>query len=152
DVGELTAAGMRFEVIDTQKEDGFTLHVGHLRSGKLQLDARVTARVDANRPAGIRRAHSATHLLHFALQKHLGTHALQQGSKVDNDWLRFDFANPSAVGRELLEQIESEVNDRVTLAEPVGWRTLPIADARKAGAMMLFGEKYPDVVRMVSMG
>ncbi len=152
DVGELVAPGVRFEVIDTQKEDGFTLHVGHLRSGKLQLETKVTARVDTNRRAGIRRAHSATHLLHFALQKHLGSHALQQGSKVDNDWLRFDFANPSAVGREVLDRIESEVNDRVTLAEPVGWKQLPIAEARKAGAMMLFGEKYPDVVRMVSMG
>jgi alanyl-tRNA synthetase len=152
DSGTLAGKNFEFEVIDTQKEDGFTLHVGHLRSGRLELGETAKATVDDRRRAGIRRAHSATHLLHYALQKHLGSHALQQGSKVDNDWLRFDFANPAAVGPELVERIESEVNDKVVSAEPVGWRTLPIADARKAGAMMLFGEKYPDVVRMVSMG
>jgi alanyl-tRNA synthetase len=152
DMGELFAPGVKFEVIDTRKEDGFMLHVGHLRSGRLQLGARLTARVDALRRAGIRRAHSATHILHYALQKYVGSHALQQGSKVDNDVLRFDFANPVSVTPEQLEQIETEVNQRVTAAEPVGWTNLPIAEARKAGAMMLFGEKYPDIVRMVSIG
>ncbi len=152
DKGELIGHGFRFEVLDTQKEDGFTLHVGHLRKGHLQLGATVTARVDVARRRGIRRAHSATHVLHYALQKYLGGHAQQQGSKVDNDWLRFDFANPSSVAPEALVQIETEVNERITTAEPVHWTNLPIADARKAGAMMLFGEKYPDVVRMVSMG
>ena len=152
DKGELVGPGFRFEVLDTQKEDGFTLHVGHLHKGHLQLGATVTARVNAARRNAIRRAHSATHILHYALQKYLGGHAQQQGSKVDNDWLRFDFANPSSVAPDALAQIENEVNERVTLAEPVGWTNLPIAEARKAGAMMLFGEKYPDVVRMVSMG
>ena len=90
--------------------------------------------------------------MHYALQKFLGKHAQQQGSKVDDDWLRFDFANPSAVDRETLAKIEDEVNSRVLAAEPVGWKRLPIAEARQAGAMMLFGEKYPDIVRMVSMG
>ena len=102
DTGELVGPGVRFEVIDTQKEDGFILHVGHLRRGHLQLGATVTARVDAARRTGIRRAHSATHILHYALQKHLGGHAQQQGSKVDDDWLRFDFANPSSVAAETL--------------------------------------------------
>jgi alanyl-tRNA synthetase len=112
----------------------------------------VTARVDAERRQGIRRAHSATHILHFALQKHLGKHAQQQGSKVDRDWLRFDFANPHSVSREELAKIEDEVNAQVIASAQVSWTTLPIAEARKAGAMMLFGEKYPDTVRMVSMG
>ncbi|HEY2146792.1 MAG TPA: alanine--tRNA ligase, partial [Pirellulales bacterium] len=152
DTGELTGPGFRFEVLDTQKEDGFILHVGHLRKGHLQLGATVTAHVDTARRTGIRRAHSATHILHYALQKYLGGHAQQQGSKVDNDWLRFDFANPSSIDPETLAKIENEVNERVTLAEPVGWKHLPIAEARKTGAMMLFGEKYPDIVRMVSMG
>jgi alanyl-tRNA synthetase len=152
DTGELVAPGVRFEVLDTQKEDGFTLHIGHLRHGHLQLGATVTARVDAARRTGIRRAHSATHILHYALQEYLGGHAQQQGSKVDNDWLRFDFANPSSVAPETLAQIEAEVNERVTTAEPVQWTNMPIAQARKSGAMMLFGEKYPDIVRMVSMG
>ena len=112
----------------------------------------VTARVDTERRQGIRRAHSATHILHYALQKHLGKHAQQQGSKVDEDWLRFDFSNPSSVGAEKIAQIEEEVNAKVASGAKVSWRTMPIAQAREAGAMMLFGEKYPDIVRMVSMG
>ena len=90
--------------------------------------------------------------MHYALQKHLGKHAQQQGSKVDDDWLRFDFANPSSLGPEKVAQIESEVNAQVAAGAKVAWRTMPIAQAREAGAMMLFGEKYPDIVRMVSMG
>jgi alanyl-tRNA synthetase len=152
DTGELVGPDFHFEVIDTHKEKGFTLHLGHLRQGILKVNATVTARVDAARRAGIRRAHSATHLLHHALQKYLGSHAQQQGSKVDNDWLRFDFANPSAVDRETLEKIENEVNDLVTQASAVRWDYMPIAEARKTGAMMLFGEKYPEIVRVVSMG
>ncbi|HJT34623.1 MAG TPA: alanine--tRNA ligase [Pirellulales bacterium] len=152
DTGEIVGEGMRFEVIDTQKESNFILHRGHLRQGIIRQGATVTARVDVGRRQAIRRAHSATHILHFALQKHLGKHAQQQGSKVDADWLRFDFANPHSVSREELAKIEDEVNARIIAAEPVRWTTLPIAEARKAGAMMLFGEKYPDLVRMVSMG
>ncbi|HEY2882149.1 MAG TPA: alanine--tRNA ligase [Pirellulales bacterium] len=152
DSGEITAPGMRFEVTDTQREKGFMLHRGHLRQGVLKLGMPVTATVNSQRRAGIERAHSATHVLHYALQKYLGKHAQQQGSKVDDDWLRFDFANPSAVDRETLSKIEDEVNQQVLAAKPVGWKLLPIAEARSSGAMMLFGEKYPDIVRMVSMG
>ena len=97
DTGEIVGPGFLFEVIDTQVDGGFTLHRGHLREGRIELGATATARVDAERRQGIRRAHSATHFLHYALQKLLGKHALQQGSKVDDDLLRFDFANPSAV-------------------------------------------------------
>jgi alanyl-tRNA synthetase len=152
DTGEIVADGMLYEVTDTQREKGFILHRGHLRRGALKLGMNVTARVNSGRRSGIRRAHSATHVLHYALQRFLGKHAQQQGSKVDDDWLRFDFANPSAVDRETLSKIETEVNQRVLAAESVNWKQLPIAEARKAGAMMLFGEKYPDIVRMVSMG
>jgi alanyl-tRNA synthetase len=77
---------------------------------------------------------------------------MQQGSKVDNDLLRFDFANPSAVGPEELQRIEIEVNDKIMAALPIRWENMPIAQARKTGAMMLFGEKYPDVVRVVYAG
>jgi alanyl-tRNA synthetase len=152
DTGTIVAAGLQFDVVNTQREKGFMLHRGHLRQGTLKLGTPVTARVDTARRGGIRRAHSATHILHYALQKYLGKHAQQQGSKVDDDWLRFDFANPSSIDRETLAKIEDEVNERVLAAESVGWTQLPIAEARKAGAMMLFGEKYPDIVRMVSMG
>jgi alanyl-tRNA synthetase len=152
DTGNLVADGVRFEVTSTLREGGFILHVGHLRSGILKQGATVTARVDAERRAGIVRAHSATHMLHYALRTHLGQHAQQQGSKVDRDWLRFDFTNPKPLSRDELRTIESEVNARVISASPVEWTSMPIADARKLGAMMLFGEKYPDVVRVVSMG
>ena len=152
DTGELEGPGFRFEVIDTQVDGAFTLHRGHLREGRLELGATTTARVSAERRGGIRRAHSATHLLHYALQKHLGKHALQQGSKVDDDWLRFDFANPAAVSAEELVLVEDEVNAKILAGAPVTSTNLPLAEARKAGAMMLFGEKYPDVVRLVAMG
>jgi alanyl-tRNA synthetase len=151
DTGELTWLGGRFEVTDTQREGGFVLHVGHLREGSLTLGASVTARVDPRRRSALRRAHSATHLLHAALQHHLGSHAVQQGSKVDADMLRFDFSHPSSIDEDTLAAIEGMVNDRVLEAVPVSATLLPLADARHAGAMMLFGEKYPDVVRMVTM-
>jgi alanyl-tRNA synthetase len=152
DVGDIFGDHFRFEVIDSQVEGSFILHIGHLREGKVELGATVTARVDAARKQGIRRAHSATHLLHYALRKLLGEHAMQQGSKVDNDLLRFDFANPSAVSPEELQRIEIEVNEKIMAGVPIGWENMPIAQARKSGAMMLFGEKYPDVVRVVSAG
>jgi len=152
DVGTLSASGMEFTVIDSHKDGGFIMHLGHLKRGTLKLNQEVTALVDESRRAGIKRAHSATHILHYALQKYVGGHAKQQGSKVDNDLLRFDFANSEPVGKDVLAQIEAEVNDRVTTAAPVDWTYLPIAEARKTGAMMLFGEKYPDIVRMVSIG
>ena len=152
DTGEIVGPGFLFEVIDTRVDGAFTLHSGHLREGRIELGAAVTARVDADRRQGVRRAHTATHLLHHALQKHLGKHAMQQGSKVDDDVLRFDFANPAAVGPDELARIEDEVNARILAGEPIGCTNLPMADARKAGVTMLFGEKYPDVVRMVSVG
>jgi alanyl-tRNA synthetase len=152
DTGEITGEGFAFEVVDTQKDGDLVVHFGHLLQGELRAGVPVTATVDTERRDAIRRAHSATHILHHALQKNLGSHAQQQGSKVDADWLRFDFTNLSPVTGEQLAAIECDVVDRVAASEPVGWKTLPLAEARAAGAMMLFGEKYPDPVRMVSMG
>jgi alanyl-tRNA synthetase len=152
DTGKLVGDGFEFAVTDTQKDGGLIVHKGHLLRGAMREGAKVRAMVDSARRAGIRRAHSATHILHYALQKNLGSHAQQQGSKVDDDWLRFDFTNLSSVDPEQLTKIRADVESRITAAEPVRWEILPLADARKAGAMMLFGEKYPDPVRMVSMG
>jgi alanyl-tRNA synthetase len=152
DRGELAGGGARLEVVDTRVDSGFILHVGHLREGQVVLGAALKARVDAGRRQAIRRAHSATHLLHYALQKRLGQHAQQQGSKVDADWLRFDFSHPKAVTAEDLARIEDEVNRKVLDAEPIRWANMPLAQARTLGATMLFGEKYPDVVRVVSVG
>lgn len=152
DTGEIVGSGFRFIVTDTQKDSDLILHIGHLVEGTLKEGAKVTAKVDSARRLGIRRAHSATHLLHYALQKNLGKHAQQQGSKVDEDWLRFDFSNTSPVASDQLALVESDVQARVSDSAAIAWKTVPLADARKAGAMMLFGEKYPDPVRMVSMG
>ncbi len=152
DSGEIVGSDFRFLVRDTQKNGSLLLHHGHLVQGELRTGATVTARVDESRRQGIRRAHSATHILHHALQKNLGSHAQQQGSKVDQDWLRFDFTNMAPVTTEQLAAIERDVNTRIASAEPIEWRVVPLAEARQAGAMMLFGEKYPDPVRMVTMG
>jgi alanyl-tRNA synthetase len=152
DTGELLGDAFRFEVLDTRMDGALVLHVGHLRSGRIELSARVRASVNARRRQAICRAHSATHLLHYALRTVLGEHALQHGSKVDEDWLRFDFANPAAVSPDDLARIENEVNERIWEGHAIGCREVPLAVARQAGAMMLFGEKYTDLVRMVSMG
>ncbi|TWT87462.1 Alanine--tRNA ligase [Pseudobythopirellula maris] len=152
DHGVLVGPGFEFRVDDTQKDGGLFVHHGVLVSGKLMVGDKVNAKVDAARRDAIRRAHSATHLLHWALQKTLGSHAQQQGSKVDADWLRFDFTNLSPVDEEQLETIVADVASKVAAADTVKSETLPLADARQQGAMMLFGEKYPDPVRMVSIG
>ena len=152
DTGEISGESFRFEVSDTQIDGDLVLHQGHLRDGVLALNSKVKASVDVSRRQAIRRAHSATHLLHFALRRHLGQHAEQQGSKVDGDWLRFDFTNPKAVPSESLAAIEAEVNACVTQGDSVNCQDMTLPEAREAGAVMLFGEKYPDVVRVVSMG
>jgi len=152
DSGEIVGPSFRFRVTDTQKDGSLLLHVGQLVEGELRTGQKVTARVETPRRQGIGRAHSATHILHYALQKNLGSHARQQGSKVDDDWLRFDFTNMAPVPAEQLAAIEHDANERIAAAELVSARLVPLAEARAAGAMMLFGEKYPDPVRMVSIG
>ncbi|MEC8781178.1 MAG: DHHA1 domain-containing protein, partial [Planctomycetota bacterium] len=152
DAGKLFADGMVFSVVDTQKDGDLLLHYGVLKQGTLRVGEQVRAEVAGNRRQGICRAHSATHILHHALQTNLGEHAQQRGSKVEEDQLRFDFKNRSNVEFETLEKIESDVIQRIAESAPIQWDYLAIDEARSRGAMMLFGEKYPDVVRMVSMG
>ncbi len=152
DRGEIVGEGFTFHVTDTQKDGDLIVHHGHLVKGTMKAGAKVIARVDSERRQGIRRAHSATHILHYALQKSLGKDAHQMGSKVEEDWLRFDFGNPSPIEAEKLAAIERDVAERVAAAEPISWKFVPLTEARTAGAMMLFGEKYPDPARMVSMG
>jgi alanyl-tRNA synthetase len=152
DAGVIVGDGFEFRVTDTQKEGDLFVHFGHLTRGTMKAGAKVTARVDPQRREGIRRAHSATHVLHYALQKNLGKDAHQMGSKVEDDWLRFDFGSSSAVDAEKLAAIERDVAERIAAAEPIRWKFVPLAEARAAGAMMLFGEKYPDPARMVTMG
>ncbi len=152
DSGQIVSEQFEFDVTETLKDGEFTLHKGHLRRGVISLQQKVAARVDGARRQGIRRAHSATHLLQWALRSVLGQHAEQQGSKVDDDLLRFDFTNPKAVNRESLIKVERLVNEAVLAAGSVTCEAMSLTEARDAGATMLFGEKYPDVVRVVSMG
>jgi alanyl-tRNA synthetase len=151
DTGWIEGPNGKFEVINTQREGDFFLHCGVLREGSVELGQEVHAHVDEGRRKAIRRAHTATHLVHAALQHFLGSHAVQQGSKVDADLLRFDFSHASPVGQETLRDIEAMVNEGTLKAALVSANLLPLEEARHAGAMMLFGEKYPDVVRMVSI-
>jgi alanyl-tRNA synthetase len=152
DTGRIEADGLVFRVQDTQRDGHLILHYGHLTSGSMRAGQQVAAIVDGTRRHGIRRAHSATHILHHALQKNVGSHAQQQGSKVEDDSLRFDFTNLSAVATDQLRAIEADTVKLISAAEPIKAQVLPLAEARQQGAMMLFGEKYPDPVRMVSMG
>ena len=152
DTGVLEAPSCEFKVIDTQRYGGFIVHKGHLRRGRLAVGTILNARVNAEKRAGIRRAHSATHLLHHALQKTLGSHAMQRGSKVDEDFLRFDFTQPRPISREQLAEIENRINARVAEGATVCSEIMDLEKARESGATALFGEKYPDRVRVVSMG
>jgi len=152
DTGRISNQDGVFIVTDTQKDAGLLLHFGYLESGVLSAGDQVEMICDDEVRSGIRRAHSATHLLHYCLQTNLGTHAQQQGSKVEADWLRFDFTNMESVSDDLLVKIESDVNALVEASDSIQCEVLPLAEARKQGAMMLFGEKYPDPVRMVTMG
>lgn len=110
DSGDIHNAEFRFRVTDTQKDGDLLLHHGHLVSGKMKSGAKAKARVDFTRREGIRRAHSATHILQYALQKNLGHEVHQMGSKVDDDWLRFDFGFPGAVDAE--KQAAVQANGR----------------------------------------
>ena len=152
DTGIIQNDRFTFRVTDTKKDNNFVIHIGQVAEGKVTVQDKVQATVDVSRRDAIRRAHSATHLLHHALRNILGKHAHQAGSKVEADRLRFDFANPEAVGRERLRAIEDAVNEKVLSAASVSWSLMPIEQAKALGAMALFGEKYPDIVRVVQMG
>ena len=152
DVGTIVGETFVFEVLDTQKDGEVWIHIGKLKSGFLSDGQAVTATVDTERRSGIRRAHSATHILHHALRQTLGDQATQRGSKVDRDTLRFDFTHNKPVSDEELQTIENEINVRIAEGASVTTKLMPIEEARTLGAMALFGEKYPDNVRVVRMG
>ncbi len=154
DKGFLTLEdGSCFEITDTQLSKGDkVLHHGVCRSGAFRVDDTVTAQLDEENRKAIMRAHSATHLLQAALRKVLGDHVQQAGSLVTPDLLRFDFTHYTAITPEELRKIEDLVNAQVLNDLPVSVREMPIDEARKEGAMALFGEKYGSVVRVVSMG
>lgn len=152
DTGTISTSTGVFTVSDTQKDGDLILHHGRTSAGSISLGQTATAQVDQERRDAIRRAHTATHVLHYALQLTLGNHAQQRGSKVAADWLRFDFSNLQGVTSEELVHIEHICNERIGHSAPVVAQILPLNEARHKGAMMLFGEKYPDPVRMISIG
>ena len=147
------ACGLRFLVADTQKiqTDVFGHH-GQLEVGSLHVGETVAARVDAERRHATMRNHSATHLLHKALRLVLGEHVQQKGSLVDAEKTRFDFAHDAPIAAEDMQRIERWVNEQILRNAATQARVLPIEDAKKTGAMMLFGEKYGDVVRVLDIG
>ena len=152
DRGELRAAQARFEVADTRKQGGLFLHIGTLAEGSLASGAIVqTAVADARREA-TKRNHSATHLMHAALREVLGQHVEQKGSLVDHERLRFDFSHPQPLTHEEVRAVERLVNEQVRRNTEVEARVMPYRDAIEAGALALFGEKYGDEVRVLSMG
>ncbi|MCK8640770.1 alanine--tRNA ligase [Acinetobacter schindleri] len=141
-----------FEVQDTKKSGGAFVHQGIVTMGNLKVTQNVEATVKADIRAATARNHSATHLLHATLRQILGSHVQQKGSLVASDVLRFDFANDQPVTFEQLQEIERLVNAEVIANTPVTTELLDIESAKAKGAMMLFGEKYGDEVRVLSMG
>jgi alanyl-tRNA synthetase len=152
DRGVLEAPGARFLVADTQKLGKAHLHVGRLESGTLRLGDTVEARVDHALRQAIRLNHSATHLMHAALRRVLGTHVTQKGSLVAPDRLRFDFSHYSAVSPEELHEVERLVNAEIRANCTAETRLMKFDEAVAAGAMALFGEKYEDEVRVLRIG
>src|SRR5205814_2119655 len=152
DAGELTGPGVRFVVEDTQKDGAAHVHVGRLEHGSMRVGDTLTARVDGARRQATALNHSATHLLHAALRKVLGEHVAQKGSLVAPDRLRFDFSHFQPLTVAEKQKVEDLVNARVLKNLPAETQVLAIADAKKAGAIAFFGEKYGDTVRVLTMG
>jgi len=153
DTGTISAGDAVVTVTDTQKYLGdLFVHVGKVERGTIRQGDDIRLAIDADRRARIRRAHSATHLMHKALQRHLGAHVAQKGSKVEPDRLRFDFSHPKAMTPEEIGMVEREVNHYLRQNAPTAIRIMAKEDAVQTGAMALFGEKYGDEVRVVSMG
>ncbi|MBQ6388368.1 MAG: alanine--tRNA ligase [Mogibacterium sp.] len=156
DTGTFTHGDNTLRIVDVVKENGIYLHVIHSEDTGLAMRIKsgdeVHLAINAVRRHKIARQHSATHLLQQALRDVLGDHVMQAGSYVDDDYLRFDFNHFQAVTPEELEKIEAIVNEKVDEYLPIKMEEMPIDEAKKLGAMAIFGEKYGDIVRVVSMG
>ncbi len=151
DEGFIKGDDWEFIVEDTEKAGNCVLHKGNLHRGSLNTSGTVELTVHRNRQAS-RKNHTATHLLQWALQKTLGDAVKQQGSAVSPDYLRFDFTWPKALTKEQTAEVQQLVNEKISAAEPVTCITLPIDEAKKLGAMALFGEKYGETVRVLAIG
>ncbi|MCG5516219.1 MULTISPECIES: alanine--tRNA ligase [unclassified Ectothiorhodospira] len=152
DTGFIEGPDGLFQVNDTVKQGGVFIHRGTMLRGTLETHATVSARVDGERRRAVVLNHSATHLLHAALREVLGEHVQQKGSLVAPDRLRFDFSHFEPISSEQLARIERMVNHAIRANAPAEARVMPIKEALEAGAMALFGEKYGDEVRVLSLG
>ncbi len=152
DQGEMTHRKKRFEVMDTQRQNNAIVHFGIITEGEFKVGDKVRARVNGPRRSAIMRNHSATHLLHAALRDILGEHVGQKGSLVAPDRLRFDFAHFEPLTPEQLSAIEARVNGWILTNNARRTRVMPLEDAKKSGAIALFGEKYEDPVRVLNFG
>ncbi|WP_370319380.1 alanine--tRNA ligase [Oricola sp.] len=153
DRGTMKGDGVAVTVTETQKKaDGLFVHYGKITEGALKVGAPLELEIDHVRRTRLRSNHSATHLLHEALREVLGTHVAQKGSLVAPDRLRFDFSHPKPMTEKEIEEVEEIANEIVLQNAPVRTRLMALEDARETGAMALFGEKYADEVRVVSMG
>jgi alanyl-tRNA synthetase len=153
DRGELVGSGGTFEVADTQKIQADVYgHEGTLKTGALKLGDEVEARVDLALRTSTMRNHSVTHLMHKALRDVLGQHVQQRGSLVDAEKTRFDFSHNKPVSEAEIREVEARVNAEILLNTPTRAQVMPIDEAKKSGAMMLFGEKYGDEVRVLDIG
>ncbi len=152
DTGVLEAGKARFQVDDTRRVGDAIVHHGVVTEGEIKVGDRLAAHVDVERRRSVARNHSATHLLHAALRKVLGDHVAQKGSLVAPDRLRFDFSHFEPVTPAELEAIESQVNRWILGNDEARTQVMPLEDARKSGAIALFGEKYDDPVRVLAIG
>ena len=152
DTGSLATAASAMHVTDTRAHHGLYAHHGVIGEGTVSVGDTVFAAIDIRRRELIRRNHTATHLLDAALKQVLGSHVNQAGSQLDEHRLRFDFTHFEAVTTDELKRIESIVNDQIFASKPIVTRVMGIDEAKASGAVALFGEKYGDVVRVVSVG
>ncbi len=152
DSGELTSGSTIFTVRSTKKAGAAFLHLGKVKNGGLRVGDSLTATVDETLRRGIMAHHTGTHVLHWALRQVLGDHVTQAGSYVGADRLRFDINQPKALTGLEIEAVTRLANEKILANDPVTKRVLPLEEAKKLGAMALFGEKYGDEVRVVSVG
>ncbi|QXO66212.1 alanine--tRNA ligase [Morganella morganii] len=152
DTGVLSGNDAQFSVLDTQKYGQAIGHAGRVVSGKLTVNHKITAKIDEKRRNAIRLNHSATHLMHAALRQVLGEHVSQKGSLVNDKYLRFDFSHFEAMTPAQIREVEALVNAEIRKNEPVVTELMDLEDAKAKGAMALFGEKYDERVRVLSMG
>ena len=152
DTGQISWPEGSAQITDTQKTNGLFIHHAQITSGVLKTEQPVTLEIDAGRRSALRAHHSATHLLHEALRQVCGDHVAQKGSLVEPNRLRFDFSHPHALTADELAQVEEIVNLRIRANSDVSTRVMTPDEAVEQGALALFGEKYGDEVRVVSMG